>query len=108
MRRPVSLSLTLPTPISKKTVVATVMSNMGLERALRDAEESFAAQQSHGQAVLQGHAAALGQLLPQPHRDALVGLRLLGLRPRGDDRHVFSMRKANAREISRFAPHLGL
>ena len=25
---------------------------------------------------------------------------------RGDDRHVFSMRKANAREQARYAPHL--
>lgn len=33
---------------------------------------------------------------------------VVGYTPRGDSRHVFSMRKANAREISRFAPHLGL
>lgn len=35
-------------------------------------------------------------------------LVVVGYTPRGDTRHVFSMRKANAREIARFAPHLGL
>ncbi len=28
--------------------------------------------------------------------------------PRGADRHIFSMRKANEREQSRLTPHLGL
>ena len=35
-------------------------------------------------------------------------LVVVGYTPRGDARHVFSMRKANAREIARFAPLLGL
>lgn len=32
----------------------------------------------------------------------------VGYTPRGADRHVFSMRKCNAREIERIGPHLGL
>ena len=31
---------------------------------------------------------------------------VVGYTPRGDDRHVFSVRKANAREKAIFAPHL--
>ena len=32
----------------------------------------------------------------------------VGNTPRGADRHVFSMRKANEREQNRIGPHLGL
>lgn len=35
-------------------------------------------------------------------------LVVVGYTPRGADRHVFSMRKANAREKARLAPLLGL
>lgn len=38
-------------------------------------------------------------------RDRMV---VVGYTPRGADRHVFSMRKANAREQARIAPLLGL
>jgi uncharacterized DUF497 family protein len=38
-------------------------------------------------------------------RDRMV---VLGYTPRGADRHVFSMRKANDREQARIAPLLGL
>ncbi len=31
---------------------------------------------------------------------------VIGYVPRGDDQHVFSMRKANAREEKRIAPHI--
>jgi uncharacterized DUF497 family protein len=31
---------------------------------------------------------------------------VVGYTPRGADRHIFSMRKANEREQTRFAPHL--
>ena len=31
---------------------------------------------------------------------------VVGWTQRGEDRHVFSMRKANAREQARYAPHL--
>lgn len=31
---------------------------------------------------------------------------VVGYTPRGADRHIFSMRKANEREQSRIAPHL--
>jgi uncharacterized DUF497 family protein len=31
---------------------------------------------------------------------------VVGYAPRGDDQHVFSMRKANAREQKRIAPHI--
>lgn len=34
-------------------------------------------------------------------------LVVVGYVARGDDRHVFSMRKANEREIARIAPFLG-
>jgi uncharacterized protein len=33
---------------------------------------------------------------------------VVGYTPRGTDRHVFSMRKANAREKERFASYLGV
>lgn len=33
---------------------------------------------------------------------------VVGYTPRGADRHVFSMRKANEREQDRIGPHLGL
>ncbi|CAN5714242.1 BrnT family toxin [soil metagenome] len=33
---------------------------------------------------------------------------VVGYTPRGADRHVFSMRKANEREQERIGPHLGL
>ena len=33
---------------------------------------------------------------------------VVGYTPRGADRHVFSMRKANEREQNRIGPHLGL
>lgn len=33
---------------------------------------------------------------------------VIGYTPRGADRHIFSMRKANAREQARIAPLLGL
>jgi len=33
---------------------------------------------------------------------------VIGYTPRGQDRHVFSMRKANHREQTRLAPYLGL
>lgn len=33
---------------------------------------------------------------------------VIGYTPRGADRHVFSMRKANDREQTRLAPYLGL
>jgi uncharacterized DUF497 family protein len=33
---------------------------------------------------------------------------VVGYTPRGADRHVFSMRKANEREQQRLAPHFGL
>lgn len=33
---------------------------------------------------------------------------VVGYSPRGADRHVFSMRKANEREQNRIGPHLGL
>ncbi|MBN9409386.1 MAG: BrnT family toxin [Burkholderiales bacterium] len=33
---------------------------------------------------------------------------VVGYTPRGADRHVFSMRKANDREKDRIGPHLGL
>jgi uncharacterized DUF497 family protein len=37
----------------------------------------------------------------------LIGrMVVIGYTPRGDDRHVFSMRKANAREEARIAPLL--
>jgi uncharacterized protein len=37
----------------------------------------------------------------------LVGrMVIVGWTPRGDDRHVFSMRKANAREQARYTPLL--
>ena len=40
---------------------------------------------------------------------ALQGrLVVIGYTPRGRARHVFSMRKANAREQARFAPYFGL
>lgn len=35
-------------------------------------------------------------------------LVLIGYTPRGPGRHVFSMRKANDREQTRFAPHFGI
>ena len=35
-------------------------------------------------------------------------LVVIGYTPRGNSRHVFSMRKANHREQARFAPHFGL
>jgi uncharacterized protein len=35
-------------------------------------------------------------------------LVVIGYTPRGEDRHVFSMRKANDREQTRFAPYFGL
>ena len=35
-------------------------------------------------------------------------LVVIGYTPRGGARHVFSMRKANAREQARFAPYFGL
>ncbi len=35
-------------------------------------------------------------------------LVVIGYTPRGRARHVFSMRKANAREQARFAPYFGL
>ena len=35
-------------------------------------------------------------------------LVVIGYTPRGAVRHVFSMRKANQREQTRFAPHFGL
>ncbi|NCX73143.1 MAG: BrnT family toxin [Betaproteobacteria bacterium] len=38
-------------------------------------------------------------------QDRLV---VIGYTPRGDVRHVFSMRKANDREKARFAPYFGL
>jgi uncharacterized protein len=40
----------------------------------------------------------------------LLGGRLVvvGYTPRGNVRHIFSMRKANDREHARIAPHLGL
>jgi len=38
-------------------------------------------------------------------RDRMV---VIGYTPRGADRHVFSMRKANDREQERIAPILGL
>ena len=38
-------------------------------------------------------------------RDRMV---VIGYTPRGEDRHVFSMRKANDREQARIAPYLGL
>ena len=38
-------------------------------------------------------------------RDRMV---VVGYTPRGADRHVFSMRKANDREQARLAPLLGL
>jgi uncharacterized protein len=31
---------------------------------------------------------------------------VIGYAPRGDDQHVFSMRKANAREQKQIAPHI--
>ncbi len=40
-----------------------------------------------------------------PLRNRLV---VIGYTPRGEDRHVFSMRKANDREQTRFAPYFGL
>jgi uncharacterized DUF497 family protein len=33
---------------------------------------------------------------------------VVGYTPRGDDRHVFSMRKANEREKNRLRPYFGL
>lgn len=33
---------------------------------------------------------------------------VVGYTPRGADRHIFSMRKANDREKDRIGPHLGL
>lgn len=33
---------------------------------------------------------------------------VVGYTPRGADRHIFSMRKANDREQARIAPHIGL
>ena len=33
---------------------------------------------------------------------------VIGYTPRGADRHIFSMRKANNREQTRLAPYLGL
>lgn len=33
---------------------------------------------------------------------------VVGYTPRGADRHIFSMRKANEREQSRIAPHLAI
>ena len=33
---------------------------------------------------------------------------VIGYTPRGEERHVFSMRKANDREQTRLAPYLGL
>ena len=33
---------------------------------------------------------------------------VIGYTPRGEDRHVFSMRKANDREQTRLAPYFGL
>ena len=33
-------------------------------------------------------------------------LVVVGYTPRGEDRHIFSMRKANDREKARIAPHL--
>jgi uncharacterized DUF497 family protein len=38
-------------------------------------------------------------------RDRMV---VIGYTPRGEDRHVFSMRKANEREQATIAPLLGL
>jgi uncharacterized DUF497 family protein len=40
----------------------------------------------------------------------MLGIRMvvIGYTPRGKDRHVFSMRKANDREQERIAPLLGL
>lgn len=35
-------------------------------------------------------------------------LVVVGYTPRGDDRHVFSMRKANEREKNRLRPYFGL
>ena len=35
-------------------------------------------------------------------------LVVIGYTPRGADRHIFSMRKANKREQARLAPYLGL
>jgi uncharacterized protein len=35
-------------------------------------------------------------------------LVVIGYAPRGADRHIFSMRKANRREQDRLAPHFGL
>lgn len=35
-------------------------------------------------------------------------LVVVGYTPRGDDRHVFSMRKANHREKTRLRPYFGL
>ena len=35
-------------------------------------------------------------------------LVVIGYTPRGADRHIFSMRKANAREQVRLAPYFGL
>jgi uncharacterized protein len=35
-------------------------------------------------------------------------LVVIGYAPRGADRHVFSMRKANSREQDRLAPYFGL
>jgi len=35
-------------------------------------------------------------------------LVVIGYTPRGEVRHIFSMRKANDREQARFAPYLGL
>ena len=35
-------------------------------------------------------------------------LVVIGYTPRGADRHIFSMRKANNREQARLAPYLGL
>ena len=33
---------------------------------------------------------------------------VVGFAPRGEERHIFSMRKANDREQTRLAPYLGL
>lgn len=70
---------------------------------------------AHAAAVFEGHVAEMDDLRKDYRERRVICYRLLagclvviGYTPRGAARHVFSMRKANAREEARFGPHIRL
>ena len=81
---------------------AAALAKRGLD--FEDAEEVFAGSYFETEDVRKDYGErrmiCFGML-----RDRMV---VIGYTPRGADRHVFSMRKANDREQKRIAPLLGL